>query len=411
MSKEFKKYQGFPIQRILYLRGMTIDFTEISEDGKSVIIHLNRDKRFKKSFCSECGKRAPRKRKKRRKIRDLPMLQKDVYLDCELFIVKCPNCGQRREQLDFVDKYSRMTTRFESFIFKIIAMTTVKDTANEYDLSWDTVKNIDKKYLTEKFFKIDYGNLEYVSIDEIANKKGHDYLTIVMNLDIGKVIWVGEGRKEENINEFFETLNKKEKERIRAVSIDMWPAFINSAKKNCPNADIVFDKFHIVKKFGDVINKLRNSEYQKAKDEKSKEILKGTKWLLLKNKRNLKSEKKKQLKELLELNENLSKVYILKEDLKHIWDYKSVAWAKKSLDRWIEMAEESEIRGIKSFIKMLRKHEAGILSHCQHPISNGKIEGTNNKIKTLKRKAYGFHDVEYFKLKILQACQGKSGKV
>ena len=411
MSKEFKKYQGFPIQRILYLRGMTIDFTEISEDGKSVIIHLNRDKRFKKSFCSECGKRAPRKRKKRRKIRDLPMLQKDVYLDCELFIVKCPNCGQRREQLDFVDKYSRMTTRFESFIFKIIAMTTVKDTANEYDLSWDTVKNIDKKYLTEKFFKIDYGNLEYVSIDEIANKKGHDYLTIVMNLDIGKVIWVGEGRKEENINEFFETLNKKEKERIRAVSIDMWPAFINSAKKNCPNADIVFDKFHIVKKFGDVINKLRNSEYQKAKDEKSKEILKGTKWLLLKNKRNLKSEKKKQLKELLELNENLSKVYILKEDLKHIWDYKSVAWAKKSLDRWIEMAEESEIRGIKSFIKMLRKHEAGILSHCQHPISNGKIEGTNNKIKTLKRKAYGFHDVEYFKLKILQTCQGKSGKV
>lgn len=411
MSKKLKEYKGFPFQRILSLRRMTIDFTEIAEDDKSIIIHLNKDKRFKKSYCSECGNQAPRKRRIRRKIRDLPILQKDVYLDCELYIVKCPRCGQRREALDFVPKCSRMTTGFESFIFKLVAMTTVKDTANEYDLSWDTVKNIDKKYLKEKFSKIDYGNLEYVSIDEIANKKGHDYLTIVMNLDIGKIIWVGKGRKEENIDEFFDTLNEKEKERIRAVSIDMWPAFINSAKKNCPNADIVFDKFHIVKKFGEVINKLRNSEYQKAKDAKSKEILKGTKWLLLKNKRNLKSDKKKQLKELLELNENLSKVYILKEDLKHLWDYKSIAWAKKSLDSWIQMAEESEIRGIKSFIKMLRKHEEGILSHCRHPISNGKIEGTNNKIKTLKRKAYGFRDVEYFKLKILQACQGKSKKV
>ncbi len=411
MSKTFKEYRGFPVQRMLSLRGMIIDFTEIAEDDKSIIIHLNRDKRFKKSHCSECGKRAPRKRKVRRKIRDLPMLQKSVYLDCELFIVKCPNCGQRREQLDFVDKCSRITIRFELFIFKIVAMSTVKDTANEYDLSWDTVKNIDKKHLLAKFSKIDYGNLEFISIDEIANKKGHDYLTIVMNLDSGKVIWVGKGRKEEDLDKFFDTLNKKEKERIKAVSIDMWPAFINSAKNNCPNADIVFDKFHIVKKFGEVINKLRNSEYQKAKDKESKEILKGTKWLLLKNKRNLKPDKKKQLKELLELNENLSKVYILKEDLKHIWDYKSIAWAKKSLDRWIEMAEESEIRGIKAFIKMLRKHEQGILNHCQYPISNGKIEGTNNKIKTLKRRAYGFHDTEYFKLKILQACQGKSKKV
>jgi len=220
MSKEFKKHQGFPVQRILSLRGMTVDFTEIEEGGKSIIIHLNQDKRFKKSFCSECGKRVPRKRRARRKIRDLPMLQKAVYLDCELFIVKCPHCGQRRERLDFVDKCSRMTTRFESFIFKLVAMTTVKDTADKYDLSWDTVKNVDKKYLTEKFSEIDYGNLEYVSIDEITNKKGRDYLTIVMNLDTRKVIWVGEGRKEENIDEFFDALSKKQKETIkRAVRI------------------------------------------------------------------------------------------------------------------------------------------------------------------------------------------------
>lgn len=410
MPKDFTKYEGFPVQKLLFLKGMAVDFTQVFEDNKTITISLNRDKKFKKSYCSQCGKQSPREKRIRRKIRDLPMLGRDVYLDCELFIVKCPDCGYRRERFDFVDKCSRITTRFESLIFKIVAMSTVKDAADLYDLSWDTVKNIDKKYLAAKFSEIDYGDLKYISIDEIANKKGHDYLTVVMNLNSGKVIWVGEGRKEEDIDKFFNTLNKEEKAEIRAVSIDMWPAFINSVKKNCLNADIVFDKFHIVSKFGEVINNLRNSEYQKANG-KNKEVLKGTKWLLLKNKRNLKSDKKKQLKELLELNENLSKVYILKEDLKHIWDYTSAAWAKKSLNRWIEMAEESEIRGIKSFIKMLKKHEQGILNHCWHPISNGKIEGTNNKIKTLKRRAYGFHDVEYFKLKILQACQGKSEKI
>ncbi len=385
-----------------------MDFTRVPEDDK-ITISLNRDKKFAKSYCSQCGKQAPREKRTRREIGDLPMLEKDVYLDCGLFAVECPNCGYKRERLDFVDKCSRITNRFEFLIFKIAAMSTVRDTADLYDLSRDAVKNIDKKYLAAKFSKIDYGNLEYVSIDEIANKKGHDYLAVVMNLDSGKVIWAGEGRKEEDIDKFFDTLNKEEKERIRAVSIDMRPAYINSAKKNRPSADIVFDKFHIVKKFSGAINNLRNSEYRKASG-KNKEVLKGTKWLLLKNKQNLKSDNKKQLKELLELNENLPKAYVLKEGLKHIWDYTSAAWAKKSLNGWIEMAEGSEIGGIKSFIKMIRKHEQGILNHCRRQISNGKIEGTNNKIKTLKRRAYGFHDTEYSKLKILQACQGKNKK-
>jgi transposase len=225
MSKDFIKYEGFPAQKILFLKGMSVDFTQV-EDNKTIIINLSRAKKFKKSFCSQCGRQAPREKRVKRKIRDLPMFGKDVYLDCELFVVKCPDCGYKRERLDLVDKCSRITARFESLIFKIVAMSTVKDAADLYDLSWDTVKNIDKKYLSAKFSEIDYGNLEYISIDEIANKKGHDYLTTVMNSDSGKVIWVGEGRKEEDIDKFFDTLNKEEKARIRAVSIDMWPAYI-----------------------------------------------------------------------------------------------------------------------------------------------------------------------------------------
>jgi len=401
-----KKYIDFPIQEILNLKGMVVDFTELSDD-KTITIHLKRDARFTVSYCSKCGNIAPRERRITKIVRDLPILNNDVYLSCEIFNVKCHQCGCRRERLDFVNRCSRLTVRLETYIFELVSMSTVKDTADKFHMSWETVKNIDKQNLEAKFKDIDYGNIKRLSIDEIANKKGHDYLTVVMDLDMGRVIWVGEGRKEENIDKFFLTLTEEQKNNIEAISIDMWPAYINSAKKNCPNADIVFDKFHVVKKFGEVITKLRSAEYRKAEGEKEKNILKGTKWLLLRNKANLKFDAKKELKQLLELNENLATAYILKEKLASIWNYKSIAWAKKSLDDWIIIAEESDIRGIKTFIKMLKKHEQGILNHCKHPISNGKIEGTNNKIKVLKRRCYGFHDVEYFKLKILEACQGK----
>ena len=405
-----KKHIDFPIQEVLNLRGMVVDFTELSDDDKIITIHLKRDMRFAVSHCSECGDAAPRERRITKIVRDLPISGKDTHLYCEMFNVKCPKCGVRREKLDFIDRCSRLTVRFETYIFELVSMSTVKDAADKFHMSWNTVKNIDKKYLEAKFKDIDYGNLKRLSIDEIANKKGHNYLSVVMDLDTGRVIWVGEGRKEEDIDKFFLTLTEEQKNNIEAVSIDMWPAYINSAKKNCPNADIVFDKFHVVKKFGEVIVKLRSAEYRKADNEESKGILKGTKWLLLRNRSNLKLDAKKELKNLLELNENLATAYILKEKLATIWNYKSEAWAKKSINDWIFIAEESNIRGVKAFIKTLKKHEYGIISHCKHPISNGKIEGTNNKIKVLKRRCYGFHDVEYFKLKILETCQGKCKK-
>ena len=294
-----KEYIDFPINEILNLKGMVVDFTELSDDDKVITIHLKRDMRFTISHCSECGNIAPRERRMTKIVRDLPISGKTVYLLCEMFNVKCPKCGVRREKLDFIDKCSRLTVRLETYIFKLVSMSTVKDVADKFHMSWKTVKNIDKQNLEAKFKNIDYGNLKRLSIDEIANKKGHDYLSIVMDLDTGRVIWVGEGRKEENIDKFFATLTEDQKNSIEAVSIDMWPAYINSAKKNCPNADIVFDRFHVVKKFGEVITKLRSAEYRKADSKENKDILKGTKWLLLRNTSNLKLHAKKELKNLL----------------------------------------------------------------------------------------------------------------
>ncbi len=170
-----------------------------------------------------------------------------------------------------------------------------------------------------------------------------------------------------------------------------------------PQAQIVFDLFHVVANFNRVIDKVRNSEYRKASEE-DKAVYKGTKFLLLKNRRNLNSQEQRQhLKALLALNETISTVMILKETLKHIWTYRSRAWAAKSLDSWCSLARSINHPSVNAFANMLERHRYGILNHCDYPIHTGKLEGVNNKIKVIKRKAYGFHDLHYFTLKIYQA--------
>jgi len=161
--------------------------------------------------------------------------------------------------------------------------------------------------------------------------------------------------------------------------------------------------FHVVAAFSRVIDKIRNSEYRKAAKE-NKDVFKGAKYLLLKNRSNIRrKEQRQQLKQLLELNEVINTVMILKDQLKHIWSYRSRAWAIKALDHWCELARSLNNRSLNGFVKMLERHRYGILYHCEYPIHTGKLEGVNNKIKVIKRKAYGFHDLRYFTLKIYQA--------
>jgi transposase len=159
----------------------------------------------------------------------------------------------------------------------------------------------------------------------------------------------------------------------------------------------------VVANFNRVIDKVRNSEYHKA-SKKDKAVYKGAKYLLLKNRKNIRLKNhRQQLKELLELNETINTVMILKEKLKHIWIYRSKTWAGKALDQWCDLARSLEHRSLTAFVKMLERYRYGILNHCDYPIHTGKLEGVNNKIKVIKRKAYGFHDLRYFTLKIYQA--------
>jgi len=187
----------------------------------------------------------------------------------------------------------------------------------------------------------------------------------------------------------------------------MWDPYLASIRKYAPQVKEVFDKFHVLNSYSRVIDKVRNIEYKRATREE-KEVIKGSKYLLLKNKESLEENErrneKKDLRQLLRLNRNINLVYILKDDLKRLWDYRYPGCAQKFLDSWIQRAKAAKIKPLTAFARTLENYWYGLINHCYYPIDTAKLEGMNNKIKVIKRIAYGFHDDDYFILKIKQGC-------
>jgi len=336
-------------------------------------------------------------------VRDLNLAGAKVFIRYNYRKVFCSRCsGIYVEEQEFVLPYARVTKRLARYIHQLCKKMTITDVAKHFGLDWKTVKNIDKHFLQEEFGQTDYNDLHIIAIDEISVRKGYRYYTVVIDIASGRVLWMGEGRAKETLDAFFGPMTTEQRHSIEAVVMDMWPAYINRVKHWCPGARIVFDLFHVVKEFHKVIDKVRNAEYRRACAE-DKQVIKGSKYLLLKNKENLRAEERSHLKQLLRLNEKLSTLYILKDALKKIWSYRYPARAKKALDRWCSIAYESDIPQLHVFANRLKAHEYGILNHCLYPISTGKLEGMNNKIKVIHRNAYGFHDPEYFIYKVKQA--------
>lgn len=374
------------------------------EDAGSALIKLEPDRRYR-PLCHACGNVAANVHSHgyRRFIRDLNMANAQTWLHIEYRKVWCNNCkGARVEQLEFVDASKRVTRRLAQYIYDLCKVMTVKDVANHLDLDPKTVKEIDKSFLEKEFGDINYDNLRILMIDEIALRKGHRYMTVVADYFTGRVVWMGENRDKKTLGKFFATMTTEQKGRIEAVAMDMWDPFINRVKHHCPQAKIVFDHFHIVQAFGRIIDKVRRQEFKKA-DASGRKVLKGSRYVLLKNEDNLTDQQHSHLDTILELNETLAVMYILKDQLKMLYYYSDRGKVNRALKNWYSIASTIEYKSVQGFIKRLQRHEYGILNHADYPISTSPLEGMNNKIKVIKRKAYGFHDSEYFALKVKQA--------
>ena len=279
---------------------------------------------------------------------------------------------------------------------------TIRDVAKHLGVSWDMIKDIQKRDLSRRFAKPKLKYLRQIAIDEISIAQGHRYLTVVLDLDSGAVAFVGDGKGAKALKPFWKRL-KGSKAKIEAVALDMSPAYREAVSTHLPGAQIVFDRFHVMKLFNDKLSDLRRALHREATDVMQKKVLKGTRWLLLKASEDLDKEKdeKKKLEEALALNKSLAVAYYLKEDLRQFWEQPGKTFATLFLDGWIRRAESSGIKMLQQMAKTLASHRSGLLAYYEVMITSGPMEGTNNTIKTMKRQAYGFRDKEFFKLKIL----------
>ena len=354
--------------------------------------------------CPECGSyQVKRRGLVMRRFRTLPIGSKPVWIEMPVQRVLCLLCGILRQvKVNFAFWRRSYTRAFARYALELARHMTIKDVARHLGVSWDVIKDIQKHYLQKRFARPKLHKLKQIAIDEISICKGHRHLTIVLDLKSGAVVFVGDGKGGDALEPFWQRL-RRSGATIEAVATEKSPAYISAVMEYLPGAVHVFDHFHIIKLYNEGLSDLRRKLYHEATNVMHQKVLKGTRWLLLKNPGNLDKSRNEQqrLTAALELNQPLALAYYMKEDLRQLWMQTDKATAAYVLQDWVDRAWASGIPMLIKFAKTLALYRRGILAYYDYPISTGPLEGTNNKIKTMKRQAYGFRDREFFKLKIL----------
>jgi transposase len=360
--------------------------------------------------CSACGSPQVESRGQvQRRFRTVPIGSRTTFVVLPIPRVECKACGVVRQvTVPFAEARRSYTRAFERYVLELSRRMTIRDVARHLDVGWDMIKEIQKRYLARRFAKPKLKHLRQIAIDEISVAKGHRYLTVVLDLESGAVVFVGDGKGADALKPFWKRL-RSSRAKIEAVAMDMSAAYRQAVSTHLSNAKIVFDRFHVMKLFNEKLSNLRRALYREATDMMQKQVLKGTRWLLLKASENLDEEKdeKRRLEEALALNKSLATAYYLKEELRQFWEQPGKTFATLFLGGWLKRAEASGIKMLQQMAKTLAAHRSGLLAYYDVMITSGPLEGTNNKIKTMKRQAYGFRDHEFFKLKILAIHETK----
>jgi len=388
--------------KIADYRGQCIESVEVVEGN--IHIHCRRDKRFAmRGGCS--GWRGLLNRWRRRVIEDFPLFGMRTLVHIEYAQVFINKGNVEVEELPFVASGSRVTNRFARFISGLCRYMPISAVALYVGLRWNTVKNIDKAWIKKTLLMkcpSDLEGLEYIGVDEVARAKGHDYVTVVYDLGSGGLLWVHEGRTAAVLGQFLAALTEETANGIKAVAMDMGLAYQCAVKTWLPNTDIVFDRFHVMQMYNKALATVRRSQFRKA-DAEGKEMLKGSRYLLLSNKCNLKDGQQPVLDALLAANDALNMSYILKEQLQTLWDHPvSFEQMSANLEAWCELADETGLAPIKRVAATLRRHAEGICNYAKHPISNARVEAGNVAIGLIRKRARGIRDTKYFILKIFQ---------
>ena len=327
-----------------------------------------------------------------------------IYLEVEVRRVLCKGCGKvKREKLPWLASNPFYTKRFGVYVGRRCRSSSIKDVARELRLDWHTVKALEKEYMREQLRRHPVAAPRVIGIDEISLRKGHTYRIVVSDLERGRPIWYGgRDRTEASMDMFYEGLGAKKAGKIRLAVMDMWKAFAKSTRKNAVDAAILYDKFHVIRHLGEALDDVRKMEYSRLSG-KDRSYIKGQKYTLLSNRENLALDGRKALRKLLKANKRLNAAYLLKESFGQLWSYQTEGWARRFFDHWKQSLRWQRLKPYEKFAGMIERHWDGIAAYSrpENKVSLGFVEGLNNKIRVIQRRAYGLRDEEYLRLKIL----------
>jgi len=342
--------------------------------------------------------------RKIRRVRDLSCGDTRIFLELEVRRIDCRRCGKvKRERLDFLADNPLYTKRFAYYVGRRCRAGTIKDVAAELALDWHTVKVLDMQYMEAQLKRAGTPGPQVIGIDEISIRKGHTYRIVVSDLLRGRPIWFGgTDRSEASMSQFYAWLGKKKSSRIRLAVMDMWKPFRLATNAHAPQAAILFDKFHIIRHLGEALDTVRKSEYARLAG-RQRRYIKGQKYTLLSRKENLTLDGKRALKTLFAANKRLNTAYVLKESFGQLWSYEREGWARRFFENWRTSLKWQRLKPYEKFAEMIDRHWDGIAAYCrlENKVSLGFVEGLNNKIRVIQRRAYGLRNENYLRLKIL----------
>jgi transposase len=395
---------------LTFWEGYVVESCAELEDGR-LLIKLSEDTQAP-ALCGAChGPCALVHERTRRRIRERDWFDRRVWLDVPIRRLDCHHCGARVvEHIPWLERRARLTQRLRTWVEALSQLLPIAHVAQLTGLHWHTIKTIDHARLERLHGEFIVGDTRRLVMDEFALHKGHRYATVVMDAERMRVLWVGEGRSREAIRPFFDLLGPQGCQRIEAVAMDMNTAFDLEVRAHCPTAEVVYDLFHVVARFGrEVVDRVRVDQANTLREQPAaRQVIKRSRWLLLRNRGNLSESQAVKLDELLRANAPLATVYLLKTALKEIWFAPSIKEGVRRWRQWYRLALESKLAPVIQFAKRLRPYLRGILASALYPMNSSSLEGVNNRIKVIKRMAYGFRDSAYFFLKIKAAFPGKA---
>jgi transposase len=383
------------LNRCHRFRGFVYHQARFSADHKSIEISV-RPRRRSIAICSRCHQPAPGyDRLPERHFEFIPFWGFLVFLLYSMRRVDCPRCqAVVVEEVPWGDGKRTLTRAYMLFLARWARRLSWKETAEAFRTSWEKVFDAVEHVVTFGLEHRVLGQIDAIGVDEIQYAKGHKYLTLVYQIDLGvtRLLWVGRERTIESFRGFFTVIGDEIASKIVFVCSDMWEPYLKVIRENCSEALHILDRFHIVAKMNKALDEVRSAESRRIKSEGRTPVLKKSRWLLLKREENLKDEQRFRLRDLLRYNLATVRAYLLKEAFQQLWDYNSPAWAGKFLDEWCRQVMRSRIEPMKKIARSLREHRELILNYfrAQKLLSSGVVEGLNNKAKVTMRRSYGF---------------------